>query len=246
MTSTAIFRRPWPWLTALLLAVPLHAAAVDWYTVELLVFAERGSAGLEEETWSASPGSPDTSGATLPGEGDFQLVPRSELELAGVARQLDRSGRYRTLLLTGWRQPGFGPRRAIPVQVRSDDGGGGLLAAGAGLFGGVDSANQRPSIEGIVRVHRSRFLHVLVDLLYSRPEPATQTTEAVAVGFTPSLFRLTESRRMRSRELHYYDHPLFGVLVKITPYGELLEAEPTEDPTEAADAVEGETAAPAD
>jgi len=29
---------------------------------------------------------------------------------------------------------------------------------------------------------------------------------------------LTQQRRMRSRELHYIDHPLFGILVEITPY----------------------------
>ena len=34
---------------------------------------------------------------------------------------------------------------------------------------------------------------------------------------TPRLFRLTESRRMRSRELHYLDHPLFGALVEAWP-----------------------------
>jgi hypothetical protein len=40
---------------------------------------------------------------------------------------------------------------------------------------------------------------------------------------TPRLFRLTESRRMRSRELHYFDHPLFGVMVEVRPV-ELPEA----------------------
>jgi len=40
---------------------------------------------------------------------------------------------------------------------------------------------------------------------------------------------LQEHRRMRSRELHYLDHPLFGVLVLITPY-ELPEPEEVEVP----------------
>ena len=37
--------------------------------------------------------------------------------------------------------------------------------------------------------------------------------------------RLRESRRMRSKELHFLDHPLFGMLVLITPY-EIPEAAP--------------------
>ena len=30
--------------------------------------------------------------------------------------------------------------------------------------------------------------------------------------------RLKERRRMRSKELHYFDHPRFGVIALITPY----------------------------
>jgi hypothetical protein len=37
-------------------------------------------------------------------------------------------------------------------------------------------------------------------------------------------FRMTQSRRMRSTELHYFDHPMFGVLAVIRPY-ELPEPE---------------------
>ena len=29
---------------------------------------------------------------------------------------------------------------------------------------------------------------------------------------------IDESRRMRSNELHYLDHPLFGMIIKVTPY----------------------------
>lgn len=37
--------------------------------------------------------------------------------------------------------------------------------------------------------------------------------------YLPSrIVALTQQRRMRSRELHYIDHPLFGILVEITPY----------------------------
>lgn len=38
---------------------------------------------------------------------------------------------------------------------------------------------------------------------------------------------MNESRRMRSGELHYLDHPLFGIVVKVTPY-ELPEEEEEE------------------
>ena len=31
-------------------------------------------------------------------------------------------------------------------------------------------------------------------------------------------YRMVQSRRMRSNELHYLDHPLFGVIVRINRY----------------------------
>jgi hypothetical protein len=33
------------------------------------------------------------------------------------------------------------------------------------------------------------------------------------------LYRLDETRRMRSGELHYFDNPRFGVIARVTPYG---------------------------
>jgi hypothetical protein len=39
------------------------------------------------------------------------------------------------------------------------------------------------------------------------------------------VYRMQQSRRMRSNELHYLDHPVFGMAVKVTPY-ELPEQQP--------------------
>lgn len=220
----------------LLVSLPLPALAIDWYTVEVLVFAELDDSGLDEETWSGDPGLPDLNGALEPGAGGskFQWLADSNLKLSAVARQLDRSGRYRTLMLSGWRQPGYGPRRALPVHVRSDPSMALIAPAQVTGTGFVSVGNDRAGIEGIVRVHRSRFLHVLVDLLYSRPAGGSLNAVADAVASTPSLIRMTQTRRMRSNEMHYYDHPLFGVLVKITPYGTQKQAEPAADAQEEA------------
>ncbi|MGB5299133.1 MAG: CsiV family protein, partial [Thiogranum sp.] len=38
--------------------------------------------------------------------------------------------------------------------------------------------------------------------------------------------RLRQQRRMRSKELHYFDHPRFGVIALITPYQPEPEPEP--------------------
>ena len=46
--------------------------------------------------------------------------------------------------------------------------------------------------------------------------PMTGEQRGVAQAGPPSVFRMTTSRRMRPGELHYLDHPLFGVLVIVT------------------------------
>ena len=48
--------------------------------------------------------------------------------------------------------------------------------------------------------------------LWLQPDPATN-----------AYAELNESRRMRSNELHYIDHPLIGVLINIEP----IDADPT-------------------
>ncbi|WP_432695383.1 CsiV family protein [Marinobacterium sp. YM272] len=57
-------------------------------------------------------------------------------------------------------------------------------------------------VDGTIRVDRSRYLHFKPDLLLTR-------------GGTQ--YQLKQSRRMRSKELHYLDHPLFGILVYARP-----------------------------
>ncbi len=199
----------------------------------------------------------------------FQLIAPEELRLTDAWKSLEKSGAYRPLLHIGWVQPGFPAEEARLVHVRNDNAALGAItvnadadaAAGEGtpeetvptFDGGVGDAPSlssridfardpsRVALDGTLRVHRARYLHVQADLLYYRPVegdggappsnlndpatiPAPDSSDTAYIeqllaeeDVTPRLFRLTESRRMRSRELHYLDHPLFGVLVEAWP-----------------------------
>lgn len=72
-------------------------------------------------------------------------------------------------------------------------------------------------VDGAVTVSVERYLHAKLDLLYHRSLPA-QDPASPAEATELNTFRLQTSRRMRSQELHYFDHPLFGVLVMVTPF----------------------------
>lgn len=66
------------------------------------------------------------------------------------------------------------------------------------------AADGQPLVDGTLTLARSRYLHLHADLIYTDP----------AAGVPVAL---REVRRMRSGELHYLDHPRFGVLVQVTP-----------------------------
>ena len=200
-------------VTALLGAVvtPSAGASERWFTVEIIVFDDLSNDGIHAELWPPTPGTPSMQGAVelapareSGGLRAFRLVDRSELSLNRVRNSLRRSARYRPLLHAGWRVPGLRRGAARPARLSARLGEGG----------------ERPTVQGTVKVSLERYLHVEVDLLYSRPETeATATPDATLTRPTPPIqFRLAAERRMRSRELHYIDHPLFGVLVRITRF----------------------------
>ena len=68
---------------------------------------------------------------------------------------------------------------------------------------------------------RGRFLHLDTDLLLRAPD-SSQT------------YRVQLSRRMRSDELHYVDHPKLGILIRAERYL------PEEDAPDTGDAASGE------
>lgn len=94
-------------------------------------------------------------------------------------------------------------------------------------------------ISGSVTVYLSRYLHAQTDLVvqYSKPSALAQLSDSAysATAPSPSLFvpnqtpamhntstltraaRVMLSRRMRSNELHYLDHPMLGLVVRIIP-----------------------------
>ena len=191
-------------------------ASERWFAVEIIVFDDLRDGALHAEHWPQDPGEPPLQGAvelTRRHEGEdaealhaFRLVSRADLRLNPVLASLRRSEWYRPLLHAGWRLPGLPPVAARPARVglHLDDGG---ASAGDGL-------GERPGVHGTVKISLERYLHVDVDLLYRRVVVGDKSaTDAV-----PNRFRLTAEHRMRSGELHYIDHPLFGVLILITPF----------------------------
>jgi hypothetical protein len=83
--------------------------------------------------------------------------------------------------------------------------------------------------EGKITIALSRYLHTYTDLILRRPrlsmDPvlsnAPQNSYLAANAADRHILnnhRIKEHRRMRSKNLHYLDHPDFAMLILITPY----------------------------
>jgi hypothetical protein len=57
---------------------------------------------------------------------------------------------------------------------------------------------------GRISLTRGRYLHLALDVTFQSPEDAQK-------------FSLRQTRRMRSNERHYIDHPKFGVIALVVP-----------------------------
>ena len=66
-------------------------------------------------------------------------------------------------------------------------------------------------LDGTVTVALGRYLHVYSNLALTK-------NTANSNGAALQTFFINSHRRMRSRKLHYIDHPKIGMLVLITPY----------------------------
>jgi hypothetical protein len=144
----------------------------------------------------------------------FRVLRADELVLAGTYRRLENLRAYHLLGHGGWIQDGVDEDAARPMNL-----------ANLGIV--------NPT--GSLRLHVSRFLHLGVDLEY-RVQPFVDTTATVGplglAELAPLMgtkYRMSAQRRARSGELHYVDHPMFGLLFLISPAPE--ENAPVEDDT---------------
>ena len=111
----------------------------------------------------------------------------SESPISKVAEQISQDGNYRLLLHGYWQQTAEAKSDTKPMRLATTDG----------------------TLDGLFRFYLSRFLHVDLDMQLRQP--------GATADATPLVLRLREHRRIRTQDVHYFDHPRFGMLVRITP-----------------------------
>ena len=145
---------------------------------------------------------------------ELVLLPEEEFTLVRAARQFELLDAYETMMHFGWTQPTFPEEDTPPIELR-------LLA-------------QPPeALDGTLTLYLSRYLHLVVDLALDAPDEFEKEVvdddsffsfsdardrygDDDAFARMPVQFRIQENRILKNDELRYFDHPKFGVLVKVT------------------------------
>jgi hypothetical protein len=218
--------KTWAVIAALLLVIfsRVTVAAPPTYDVEIIIFRNNAmsDAGEQWPTQAVSNLQP----TRVFSQDEFSELSPSLYQLDAIRGGLRNSSGYSVLLHRAWRQVGYDAAHAIayPIHFLADNG--------------------RDGIEGSVTLVRERYLHLDVDLLLitaGSPSPAQYSDSPVS----KPIFRLREKRRIRSRELHYFDHPRFGMIAMVTPYdAPEEEAEPEPEPEGEPEAVDAPLSAP--
>ena len=159
------------------------------------------------------------------------LPVEQNLTLTENAAAIAASSRYRLLRHLSWRQPGLDDNDAKAVRVALGETVQMYLPADLSPYADFFPATAAPTadsteeintsiINGSITVRLGRFLHMDARLVFTD-------------GQSGQSFRLLQSRKMRSGELHYIDNPRFGLLTQITPLddvaGTALEDESTDE-----------------
>ncbi|ODS24639.1 hypothetical protein AB835_02610 [Candidatus Endobugula sertula] len=197
-----------------------------WYQVEFLIFKRLTGTEQSGEIWRQ-----DIS-LNYPEKYRYlsNTLPTKAHTLGGHNYALRKSGQYKVLFHKAWNQQMWGKKKSPAIIIR-----------------GGERYGIHRELEGSIKIHIGRYLHVSTDLWLNsftidtqdtstnNDNPAVpfqlpllpskspnQNTAGINEFFTENpqphhtvVFR--EKRRMRSKETHYIDHPLMGVLVRMLP-----------------------------
>jgi hypothetical protein len=144
-------------------------------------------------------------------EQSYRWLPAAQMLMLRDARLIDRRGGNHVLLHGRWLQPVPARDRPEPIFIQTGS-----------------KLTERYQLEGAIAITLGRFLHFQAQLSYREPgmgqrpiylpARANGSSEIAALpDRLPGSMVLNQSRRMRSNEIHYLDHPKLGVIVRIDP-----------------------------
>ena len=196
-------------------------AEVGGYRVEVIVFqnllTDVNAVEIDKlQSFAHIPGLQDNS---LPD--DLIVLQDRSQRMEGVWQRLRNSKSYRPLIYTSWVQNNidyYPPFRIhddviVDTQIRSP---GNIVVANLEARDPLEAyRNNFYRLDGSAQLRHSRFLHINLNLEYRVPADTGITREADQPDL--DVYRLKQSRQVKTDRLQYFDSPWFGALVLVIP-----------------------------
>lgn len=189
-------------LLAFVMAGASLPAQAETWRVDLIVFRFLG--GIDER--GRLPQAPSLAGAlelddaaALSAAG-ITVLPDADFALGEQWSKLKSSPQFRPLIRIAWTQNDppveNGPRLHLTagskLKLRDEKGLG---------------EREFQEVDGTVALHLGRYLHLDAAMIFT------------STGEPPQSWMLSESRKMRSEELHHLDSPRLGLITRVTKWG---------------------------
>jgi hypothetical protein len=206
---------------------PSPAPGEKLYLTEVIVFNNLVASSSGGEMWHREPriefdpsrlqrrpaGAVPVPKPIEPASETVEPVPFRYTELVHLApflSMLRADSRYEVVAYTAWVQPLFGKRDAVAVSIkRSATASESVSSAYAGTRG---------ALSGTVQIFENQLLFVDVDVISEYFVGLYGASAAAPPARPPGKYSLREKRRVKLNELHYFDHPFFGLLFRVSRY----------------------------
>lgn len=159
---------------------------------------------------------------------EYLLLTEDELSLGDVIAKFELLDAYDTIMHFGWTQTVFPEMEPKTIEIDS-------------------LAEPAPGLDGSFTLYLSRYLHLNVDLALDEPpafddpvaieDPVRSFGDARAGynlfddrAYGKVRYRIREDRIFKSGDLRYFDHPKFGLVVRVSRVEEPEQDELTDDP----------------
>ncbi len=209
---------------------PFGSSTGKLYRVEAIVFNYLGPIPAGGEIWhreprirfdrqrSSRPLNPSAPGYSSSESIDAAANPVEQnpvrfTELSNLAPHLSKlqnDPRYEVVTYTAWIQPLFEKRNSVSVPIRRQPKS---VQTAYGI-----SPPIRVPLSGSIQIFGDRLLFVDVDITNEYFEESSAYSTAAPPNRPPGEYNLREKRRVKLNELHYFDHPFFGLLIRVSRY----------------------------
>jgi hypothetical protein len=185
-----------------LLFLPIFSVFADdnSYQIDLIVFTHINNQAMNSENWPNTLKQPYLKNAVNP---EFDPV----LGLQKEADKLKQQDDYKIILHTSWQQNVTSLRDAKWIRIY---GGQPYDAQGQPI---QPDDNRLPTyweLNGKIKISKSNFFDIYTDLYLTIPTGSQNNIIPLRT------FIMQQHRRTKLNQLNYLDHPLFGVLIKIS------------------------------